>query len=337
MIQCDKIIGSISIGIIIVDSDLNVHYVNKWVAVHGNFDATLAVGQNICSLFDLTDERLKALKRHVKAALTLGGPSFFTADSNYYLFPMKNSMTTKSVFEYMQQDVTVMPYDQEKKRVTILIYDQTSLMEEKMRCKKESDELAKAIKLANATIKKLQTAKDKLVKQQEMIYKQAHYDHLTSLANRTLLNQRLQLLIESSLESGKKFGLLFLDLDNFKTINDTMGHDVGDMILVHVAKTLLLSTRKSDTVARFGGDEFIILVDDVNAISNLETMADKLIQAIEQPMRIKNLNLSVTTSIGISIFPENGLDFNQLVKNADLALYAAKSAGRNTFRTCHSS
>jgi len=183
----------------------------------------------------------------------------------------------------------------------------------------------------------LQTAKDKLVKQQDMIYKQAHYDHLTSLANRTLLNQRLQLLIESSLESGKKFGLLFLDLDNFKTINDTMGHDVGDMILVHVAKTLLLSTRKSDTVARFGGDEFIILVDDVNAISNLETMADKLIQAIEQPMRIKNLNLSVTTSIGISIFPENGLDFNQLVKNADLALYAAKSAGRNTFRTCHSS
>lgn len=332
MIQCDKIIDSIHVGILTIDADLNIYYVNKWVAVHSDLDASEIIGKNLLALFELTPESLKALKRHIKAALTLNSPSFFIADTNHYLFPMKNSITTKSIFEFMQQDVTIMPYDLEKKLVTVLIYDQTSLMEEKAKCNKESDDLARAIKVANATIKKLETAKSKLVKQQDMIYKQAHYDHLTSLANRTLLNQRLQLLIENNLPLNKKFGVLFLDLDNFKDINDSLGHDIGDMVLIHVAKTLLLSTRKGDTVARFGGDEFIILVDDIEGEKSLRLIAEKLIQAIEQPIRARNIELKITTSIGISLFPQDGSDFNQLIKNADLALYCAKAAGRNTYK-----
>ena len=210
-------------------------------------------------------------------------------------------------------------------------------MEEKTRCNKESEELAKAVKVANATIKKLETAKNKLVKQKDIIYKQAHYDHLTSLANRILLNQRLQLLIENSQMSGKKFGVLFLDLDNFKEINDSQGHDVGDMILVHIAKTLLLGTRRTDTVARFGGDEFVILIDDISDDKSLTYIAEKLIQAIEQPIRVRNLELKVTTSIGISLYPDHGEDFNKLIKNADLALYVAKAEGRNTYKIHHQS
>ncbi|WP_333805549.1 diguanylate cyclase domain-containing protein [Sulfurospirillum sp.] len=332
MINCEKIIDSIHVGILTIDADLNIYYANKWFAVHCDIDVEKTIGNNLLSLFELNDERLKSLKRHIKTALTLGGPSFFTADSNHYLFPMKNSITTKSIFEFMQQDVTIIPYNIAQKQVTVLIYDQTSLMEEKARCNKESEELARAMKIANATIKKLETAKNKLVKQQDMIYKQAHYDHLTSLANRTLLNQRLQLLIENSQSSGKKFGVLFLDLDNFKEINDSLGHDVGDMILIHVSKTLLLATRKTDTVARFGGDEFIILVDDISEEKSLAYIAEKLVKAIQQPMRVRNLDISVTTSIGISLFPNHGTDFNQLIKNADLALYAAKAEGRNTYK-----
>ncbi|WP_228448565.1 GGDEF domain-containing protein [Sulfurospirillum diekertiae] len=315
-----------------VDTDLNIYYINKWFAVHNNVEAEHIIGKNLLSLFELTSERLKSLKRHIKAALTLNSPSFFTADSNDYLFPVKNSMTTKSIFEFMQQDVTIMPYNLETKQVTILIYDQTGLMEEKSRCHKESEELAKAVKIANATIRKLETAKSKLIKQKDIIYKQAHYDHLTSLANRTLLNQRLQLLVENNQYSGKKFGVLFLDLDNFKEINDSMGHDVGDMILIHVAKTLLLATRKSDTVARFGGDEFIILIDEIEEIKALENIAQKLIDAIQQPIRIHHLDIHITMSIGISLFPDSGKDFNQLIKNADLALYLAKESGRNNFK-----
>lgn len=337
MINCEKIIDSIHVGILTIDADLNIYYANKWFAVHSDIDAEKVMGKNLLSLFELNSERLKSLKRHIKTALTLNGPSFFTADSNHYLFPMKNSITTKSIFEFMQQDVTIIPYNLEQKQVTVLIYDQTSLMEEKARCNKESEELARAIKVANATIKKLETAKNKLVKQQDMIYKQAHYDHLTSLANRTLLNQRLHLLIENNQNSGKKFGVLFLDLDNFKEINDSLGHDVGDMILIHVAKTLLLATRKTDTVARFGGDEFIILVDDIAEEKSLEYIASKLIKAIQQPMRVRNLDINVTTSIGISLFPHHGTDFNQLIKNADLALYVAKAEGRNTYKIHHQS
>ncbi|ARU49694.1 sensor domain-containing diguanylate cyclase [Sulfurospirillum diekertiae] len=332
MINCEKIIDSINVGILIVDTDLNIYYINKWFAVHNNIEAEHIIGKNLLSLFELTSERLKSLQRHIKAALTLNSPSFFTADSNDYLFPVKNSMTTKSIFEFMQQDVTIMPYNLETKQVTILIYDQTGLMEEKSRCHKESEELAKAVKIANATIRKLETAKSKLIKQKDIIYKQAHYDHLTSLANRTLLNQRLQLLMENNQYSGKKFGVLFLDLDNFKEINDSMGHDVGDMILIHVAKTLLLATRKTDTVARFGGDEFIILVDEIEEIKTLEHIAQKLIDAIHQPIRIHHLDINITMSIGISLFPDSGKDFNQLIKNADLALYLAKESGRNNFK-----
>jgi diguanylate cyclase (GGDEF)-like protein len=332
MVNCNTIIDSINVGILSIDVNLNVYYYNKWVAIHSDFSLEEMQGKNLLDLFDISNEKLKSLKRHIKAALTLNSPSFFTADANNYLLPMKNSTTTKSIFEFMQQDVTIMPYDIEKKIVTMLIYDQTSLMEEKARCNKESTELAKAVKLANATIRKLETARNKLVKQQDIIYKQAHYDHLTALANRTLLHQRMQLLIENNLLNGKKFGVLFLDLDNFKEINDSLGHDVGDMILIHVAKTLLLATRKTDTVARFGGDEFIILVDDVEDEKSLNYIASKLVHNLQQPIRVRNLDLGVTTSIGISLFPDHGTDFNQLIKNADLALYMAKAAGRNTYR-----
>jgi len=104
------------------------------------------------------------------------------------------------------------------------------------------------------------------------------------------------------------------------------------MILIHVAKTLLLATRKTDTVARFGGDEFIILVDEVEEIKTLEHIAQKLINAIQQPIRIHHLDINITMSIGISLFPDSGKDFNQLIKNADLALYLAKESGRNNFK-----
>lgn len=330
--NCETMIDSINVGILNIDADLNIYYINKWVAIHSDLDPNAIQGKHLLNFFDISDEKLKSLKRHIKAALTLKSPSFFTADANNYLLPMKNSITTKSIFEFMQQDVTIMPYDIEKKIVTMLIYDQTSLMEEKARCNKESNELAKAVKIANATIRKLETARNKLVKQQDIIYKQAHYDHLTSLANRTLLHQRMQLLIENNILSGKRFGVLFLDLDNFKEINDSLGHDVGDMILIHVAKTLLLATRKTDTVARFGGDEFIILVDDIEDEKSLHYIASKLVHNLQQPIRVRNLDLGVTTSIGISLFPEHGTDFNQLIKNADLALYMAKADGRNTYK-----
>ena len=224
MVNCERIIDSINVGILTIDAHLNVLYMNKWFAIHADLDAEATIGKHLPELFNFLPHHLASLKRHIKTALALQTPSFYTADSNGYLFPMKHSLTTKSIFEYMQQDITIVPYDSDKGQVTLLVYDQTVLMEEKSKCHRESMELAKAVKMANATIKKLQNAKNKLVKQQEIIYKQAHFDHLTGLANRTLLHERLQVLCEDAYNNGKLFGVLFLDLDRFKEINDTLGH-----------------------------------------------------------------------------------------------------------------
>ena len=315
-----------------IDTDFNVYYMNKWFVIHNETSFEEESTFYLLDRFKLSYEQIKALKRHIKAALTLGSPSFYTADSNNYLFAMKHSLTIKSVFDFMQQDVTIVPYDIEKKQVTILVYDQTTLMEEKVKCHKESESLAQAVKTANETIKKLESAQRTLVKQKDIIYQQAHYDQLTSLANRALLQERLQLLIKDSTENTKKFGVLFLDMDCFKEVNDTLGHDAGDTLLVHVAQILLNETRKTDTVARFGGDEFIILIDNVSDTSVLTNIASKLISSIAQPFNIKHQTLHVTTSIGISIYPDDGNDFNTLIKSADLALYRAKASGKNNFK-----
>ena len=332
MIDSQKVIDCINVGILTIDANFKIYSMNKWFCIHCGIDEKQALTMNLKDIFDFTDEQLKSFSRHIKASLTLKGPSFYTADSNHYLFKMKHSLTIKSIFEFMQQDVTILPYNIQKKQVTILVYDQTTLMEAKMKCYKESDALAKAMKIANATIKKLESAKNKLVKQQNIIYKQAHYDHLTSLANRSLLHQRFELLIQESTENGKKFAILFLDLDHFKDINDSLGHDVGDELLVRVAKVLLQATRKTDTVARIGGDEFIILLGDVEHEKTIIPIAQKLLSTLREPLKIHEHHLHVTTSIGISVYPNHGSDFNTLLKNADLALYEAKAAGRDNFK-----
>lgn len=332
MINCDKIIDSINVGIMTLDAEFNVYYMNKWFSVHSQTSYDKKMPLHLLDLFTLSEEKVKSLRRHIKAALTLQSPSFFTADSNHYLFPMKHAMTIKSNFEFMQQDVTIVPYDIEKKQVTLLVYDQTTLMEEKNKCTKESLALAETVEIANETIKKLESAQNKLVKQQVIIYKQAHYDQLTSLANRTLLQERLSILIEEAHSYDQKFGVLFLDLDNFKIVNDTLGHDVGDALLVSISKILLHETRKNDTVARFGGDEFVILLHDIADIKALSSIAEKLIHSMQNTLTIKEHSLHVTTSIGISIYPEHGDTFDTLIKNADIALYEAKASGKNTFK-----
>lgn len=316
----------------IIDEDFNVYYMNKWLSVHCNLPFDEKSPLQLLDIFPLKKEQIISLKRHIKTALTLGSPSFFTADSNHYLFAMKHSLTIKSIFEFMQQDITIIPYDSDKRQVSVLVYDQTVLMEEKVKCHKESAALAHAITLANETIAKLENAQRTLIKQKDIIYHQAHFDQLTSLANRTLLQQRLLFLIEESIVNNKKFGVLFLDLDGFKEVNDSLGHDVGDALLVHVGKILLHETRKSDTVGRLGGDEFILLIDDITDHATLATIAKKIIKAISQPLSIKHFTLNITTSIGISYFPEHGNDFNTLIKSADIALYKAKTAGKNTYK-----
>jgi len=160
---------------------------------------------------------------------------------------------------------------------------------------------------------------------------EAKYDSLTNIANRLLFVDRLEQALKQARRSKMNIAVFFIDLDNFKIINDTLGHHYGDLVLQHVAKSLSNSIRESDTVARLGGDEFAILVHDVKDKESLTTLATKLIKLIDKPMLLQGENMHVTLSIGIALSLDNTLTIDELLENADDAMYQAKKNGRNCF------
>ncbi|GAB6193952.1 putative bifunctional diguanylate cyclase/phosphodiesterase [Desulfocastanea catecholica] len=160
----------------------------------------------------------------------------------------------------------------------------------------------------------------------------AQHDFLTNLPNRILLNDRIEQAIIMAKRNGTHLALLFLDLDNFKNINDSLGHAIGDRLLQSVAKTLCACVRGSDTVSRQGGDEFVILLSTGKYGENAALTAMKVLTALTSPHSIAGHELNVTSSIGISIYPEDGPDAETLIKNADTAMYHAKGTGRNNYQ-----
>lgn len=160
----------------------------------------------------------------------------------------------------------------------------------------------------------------------------AHYDALTHLPNRMLFLERFQEAINRANRWGSVVGLLFIDLDRFKTINDSLGHPVGDQLLQSVAERMTECVRKSDTVARLGGDEFAVLLDELHHSQEAVTVAQKLLDALAKPFTLAGYELFTSLSIGISCYPQDGDDVNTLLQNADTAMYRAKEQGRNAYR-----
>ena len=172
---------------------------------------------------------------------------------------------------------------------------------------------------------------------EQEIKRLAFYDALTGLPNRRLLLDRLQRAIVAGQRTKAQGALLFIDLDNFKDLNDTLGHDMGDQLLSQVASRLLACVREADTVARFGGDEFVVMLENLSshlheAASQAESVADKLLASLNQPFELGGARHYSTPSIGITLFGEHRLSVDELLKRADLAMYQAKAAGRNTQR-----
>ncbi|GBG01388.1 hypothetical protein AZSI13_07150 [Azospira sp. I13] len=160
----------------------------------------------------------------------------------------------------------------------------------------------------------------------------AEYDALTNLPNRVLLQDRTSQAIAAAKRSGGHLAVLFIDLDRFKNINDSLGHSVGDEVLCRVSERLTLAVRATDTVSRLGGDEFVILLPDLETPAQAATVAEKLLATLAQPILAGGHELAVTPSIGISLFPEDGEDGATLLQNADAAMYCAKEQGRNNFQ-----
>jgi len=167
---------------------------------------------------------------------------------------------------------------------------------------------------------------------EQQIEYQAYHDALTGLANRRLFQEHLTLALALAQRRQRLVAVLFLDLDHFKIVNDSLGHSIGDALLKIVAARLKAAVREGDTVARVGGDEFTIVLQELGARSDAGVVAQKVLHTIAEPVEINGHRLYVTTSIGITLFPDDGDDAETLLKNADNAMYRAKAEGRNTYQ-----
>jgi diguanylate cyclase (GGDEF)-like protein/PAS domain S-box-containing protein len=167
---------------------------------------------------------------------------------------------------------------------------------------------------------------------EEKIWQLAYHDALTGLPNRKLFSDRLGIALAQAQRTRKEIGIAMLDLDNFKEMNDTLGHDTGDLLLKAIAERLRSSLRKGDTVARFGGDEFVLILLDLKGIEDTIQVAQKILDSFHKPFITSTHQLLLTASIGINVYPKDGTDEDVLLRNADKAMYQAKQSGRNQYK-----
>jgi len=181
-------------------------------------------------------------------------------------------------------------------------------------------------------MKKQEQMQDELLKQKDILEYQATHDALTGLPNRTLFNDRLEQSIQKAKRNGTHIALFFIDLDHFKEINDSLGHHIGDEVLKVIASRLNLVIRLEDTLARLGGDEFTIIMENVQNVQYSIVFSQKILKVLLEPISINSQKLYLSSSIGISLFPQDTTDANNLLKYADTAMYKAKAEGRNNFQ-----
>ena len=177
----------------------------------------------------------------------------------------------------------------------------------------------------------LLTDMTEIKKSREKVEYLASHDVLTSLPNRSVMKERLEQAISRASRLEQKGALLFLDLDYFKEINDSLGHSLGDELLKKVSLRLRDTCRKQDVVSRYGGDEFIIILEDILRVDDVKFKAEELLRALNTPFRILDHELTLSASIGIALFPDETIHVDELIQNADMAMYKAKKSGRNQY------
>jgi len=301
LINNNIIFNTINNGIIILDENLNILAWNKWLEINTNLKSEDVINQNICKKFEYINER--KLKRKIKTVLVTNTSAFYTIDPHEYLINIKVNTIIDKIFESMQQSITIVPYDIEKKYVCLYIYDNTKLCETNYKLEKLNDELKD---LSNR-------------------------DPMTHLYNRRYFSEISDKILSLSMRNGTDLSIIILDIDKFKNINDTYGHGVGDKVIISLANNLEKNIRESDVVARFGGEEFVILLNNTN-LENSVLIAEKIRKKIEDIEIIDGDNiLKFTASFGVAKY-EDTLDSEKIehtLKRADNALYIAKENGRN--------
>jgi len=301
-INSNLIFNTVNNGIIILDENLNVLAWNKWLEISTKVKEKEIIGKNLCEYFSYINE--KKLKRKAKTVLVTNNPSFLSLSTNNFLLDIPVSNVTNKVFESMQQDITILPYDLEKNHICIYIYDNTQMCEVNKKLEKLNDELIDM----------------------------SHRDPLTQIFNRRYFAEQSEKIKSYSQRNNNiPFSLITLDIDKFKNINDTYGHMVGDDVIIKVAHIIEEEVRNSDVVARFGGEEFVMLLQDCN-LENAYKVAEKARLSIQESCVIthKNKEVKFTVSLGVAQFDESdNNNIENTLSRADAALYKAKDGGRN--------
>lgn len=303
-INQNVIFNTINNGILILDEEFNILAWNDWLEIHTGIKKEDIINKNIFEKFDYINK--SKLKRKIKTSLITNNPVFFNSSPQRYLIEIKLNGIMNKIYDYMQQDITIVPYNADKKQVCIYIYDNTKIYE--MNSKLEN---------ANAELKEL-----------------SNIDPMTGCYNRRYFSNVSSNILKLAKRNEEKVSIIILDIDKFKRINDTYGHNVGDDVIKLLANTLKISVRKSDIVARFGGEEFVILLPHSNE-TDAKNCADKLrekVEALEIPL--ENETLKFTISLGVAEYKDDLDDFDleHTISRADKALYDAKTSGRN--RVC---
>lgn len=287
------ILDTLENGVMITDKDLNILLWNRWLAVHTGISPEKARGQHLPELFP--DTSFSILKRKIRIAFTLKTPSFTNASVEKYIIPVKLNKITKSIFRFMRQDSVITALDDTQ--AAILIYDATALLE------------------ANAVIET----------QLKLVEKQARTDCLTQCYNKTMFNELLAVEIKKADRHDYTFSMIILDIDNFKSVNDTFGHLVGDYVLKKIAAICAQHIRESDVFARWGGEEFCILLPQTT-LENAVAVADKL-RRILAAYDFGEAGHQ-QCSFGVAEYSRDNQQ-SDLVRQADEALYYAKHNGKN--------
>jgi diguanylate cyclase (GGDEF)-like protein len=301
----EAVVNTIDAGMILLDKDHDIIYMNKWLRSKSDIDVEDICGKNIFKAFPNIKE--KSLKRNIKTTLTLDTASYYTDTKNNYIVPISLNNVSNKIFTHMQQSVTITPYDIDKSQVIIYIYDHT--IEAEMR--------------HNLNIYKKEL-ENQLLYEQHRVY----HDPLTKVYNRIKATELIEHQLSQFRKNHKHFSISIIDIDNFKNVNDTYGHLIGDEILINMAQVCQDSlTRVTDSFARWGGEEFVLLMPNTSvydAIGIVEIMQNA-INEIEHKTVGK-----VTASFGLTQIKINDT-FETLFKRADDALYMAKSNGRDRY------
>jgi len=312
-----QIINATDAGIIILDKDARIQVWNKWMINHANMEQSFILNKTLEEVFnDPIDKRLISA---IDDALKHDQSSFFSSKLHKHLLPLYHKDGHK---ELLNQKITVsrLASENSERYCIININDVSSSAKREASLKEQ----AKTLK---------ETTED-LKKSEKRIRHIAFHDSLTNLANRTLFHDRLNMAVEQTRRNQEYMSVMMIDIDYFKQINDSYGHDIGDALLIEIGERIKKCIRASDTAARLGGDEFAVILTQLKKLNldGIAKIANSINKCLSDPIILKNVTIKTSGSIGVSIFPLDADNTEDLIKNADLAMYNAKDNGRSNWQ-----